>query len=193
MSRLNDFFTQIDLSVMSDYITAHGTSVLYAKDDCMVRQGSLCRYVGIVKSGYFKYVVYNTKGHEVVTGFSFVGEIVTDYVRGFLFSHPCPTTIMAGCDAEVVLVPIDEVRRHVQNNNPDFVAEASSWILLEAYRRYIDILAKTPAERYNELLAHCPGAIGSLPVRELASFLGVSRRQLHRIREPENTSDTQKS
>lgn len=183
MSRLNDFLTRIDLSVMNDYVTVHGKYALYTKDECLVGQGCRCRYVGIVKSGYFKYIVCNTKGHEVVTGFSFAGDIVTDYVSGFLFGRPCHTTIMAGCDTEVMLAPIDEVRRHVQDNHPDFMTEVSSGLLLEAYKRYIDILAKTPAERYNELLARCPATIGCLPVRELASFLGVSRRQLHRIRE----------
>ena len=87
MAQLNDFMTRIDLSVLDDYVVANGRSVVYAKDERIVQEGSLCRYVGVVQSGYFKYLALNSKGDEVVTGFSFEGEVVTDYVQGFLFDR----------------------------------------------------------------------------------------------------------
>lgn len=89
--------TRIDLSVVNDYVAANGKSVVYAKGERIVQQGRLCRYVGVVQSGYFKYVALNSKGQEVVTGFSFEGEVVTDYVQGFLFDQPSLTSIVAGC------------------------------------------------------------------------------------------------
>ena len=85
MTRLNDYITRIDLSVLNDYVVINGDSVVYAKGEMIVQQGRLCRYISVVKSCYFKYVAFNSKGHEIVTGFSFEGEVVTDYVRGFLF------------------------------------------------------------------------------------------------------------
>ena len=87
MAQLNEFMTRIDLSVLNDYVAANGKSVVYAKGERIVQQGRLCRYVGVVKSGYFKYVALNSKGQEVVTGFSFEGEVVTDYVQGFLYDR----------------------------------------------------------------------------------------------------------
>ena len=68
MAQLNDFMTRIDLSVLNDYVAANGKSVVYAKGERIVQQGRLCRYVGVVKSGYFKYVALNSMGQEVVTG-----------------------------------------------------------------------------------------------------------------------------
>ena len=91
MAQLNDFMTRIDLSVLNDYVAANGKSLVYARGERIVQQGQLCRYVGVVKSGYFKYVALNSKGQEVVTGFSFEGEIVTDYVQGFLYDQPSLT------------------------------------------------------------------------------------------------------
>ena len=67
MAELNDFMTRIDLSVLNDYVVANGKSVVYAKGERIVQQGRLCRYVGVVKSGYFKYVALNSKGQEAVT------------------------------------------------------------------------------------------------------------------------------
>lgn len=190
MAELNDFMMRIDLSVVNDYVAANGKSVVYAKGERIVQQGRLCRYVGVVQSGYFKYVALNSKGQEVVTGFSFEGEVVTDYVQGFLFDQPSLTSIVAGCDAEIQQVAVKDARRFIMERNPGFVAEVSSNLLQEAYCRYLNMLVKTPAERFHELVSRYPGVIHNLPIQEIASYLGISRRQLHRIREAESASDT---
>lgn len=187
MTRLNDFMTRIDLSVLNDYIAANGRNVVYAKGESVVQQGCLCRYVGIVKPGYFKYVALNSKGDEVVTGFSFKDDVVTDYVGGFLFNQTSLTSIVAGCNAEILQVQIEEVRRFLMERHPGFFADASSNLLQEAYRRYLDMLVKTPTERFQELSTCYPGVIKNLPIQEIASYLGISRRQLHRIRETESS------
>lgn len=192
MARLNDFMTKIDLSSLNDYVTAYGKSAIYAKGEGIVQQGCLCRYLGIVKSGYFKYVALNSKGEEVVTGFSFEGEIVTDYVQGFLFDQTSLTSIAAGCDSEIMRVLIKDVRQHLNERNPGFVADVSSNLLREAYCRYLDTLVKTPTERYLELVTRYPRDIHNLPIQEIASYLGISRRQFHRIREVESATDSSK-
>ena len=157
MAELNDFMTRIDFSVLNDYIADNGKSVVYAKGDSIVQQGRLCRYVGVVKSGYFKYVVLNSRGQEVVTGFSFEGEVVTDYVQGFLYNQPSLTSIVAGCEAEVQCVSVAEARHFIIERHPGFVAEVSSNLLQEAYCRYLNILVKTPTERFQELVSRYPG------------------------------------
>lgn len=193
MAQLNDFMTRIDLSELNDYIAANGKSVVYAKGERVVQQGCLCRYVGVVQSGYFKYVALNSKGHEVVTGFSFEGEVVTDYVQGFLYDQPSLTSIVAGCNAEVRQVSVEDARRFIIERNPGFVAEVSSNLLQEAYCRYLNMLVKTPAERFHDLISRYPRVIYTLPIQEIASYLGISRRQLHRIREAESAADASES
>lgn len=190
MARLNDFITRIDLSALNDYVANNGKDVVYAKGERIVQQGCLCRYVGIVKSGYFKYVALNSKGQEIVTGFSFVGEVVTDYVRGLLFDETSLTSIVAGCDAEIQRVSVKDIRRHLKECNPSFFADASSNLLQEAYCRYLDTLVKTPSERFRELVIRNPREIHNLPIQEIASYLGISRRQLHRIREAKSAAET---
>ena len=185
MATINDFLKKIDITDLSEYVDTHGILTHYSKGEILVGEGRHCRYIGIVKSGYFKFVAYNSKGQEIVTGFSFVGEVVSDFVRGFLFGQTCLTTIVAGCDAEILLATIDELRSYLQERNPGFIAHSSSILLQKAYQRYLDVLVKSPAERYRELVSRYPNLIGLLSVQEMASFLGVSRRQLHRIREAE--------
>ncbi|MBO5297369.1 MAG: hypothetical protein J6B03_07225 [Candidatus Homeothermus sp.] len=51
------------------------------------------------------------------------------------------------------------------------------------------MLIKTPSERFHELVSRYPGVIHNLPIQEIASYLGISRRQLHRIREDESAAE----
>lgn len=60
----------------------------------------------------------------------------------------------------------------------------------EAYCRYLDTLVKTPSERFRELVIRNPREIHNLPMQEIASYLGISRRQLHRIREAKSAAET---
>lgn len=193
MAHINDFMTRLDLSELNDYIAINGRRVVYGKGERIVQEGYLCRWLGVVKSGYFKYVALNSKGDEEVTGFSFEEEVVTDYVQGFLYGRPSLTSIVAGCDAEVQRVSVDDARRFIIERNPGFVAEVSSNLLQEAYCRYLNMylnmLVKTPTERFHELVSRYPGVTHNLPIQEIASYLGISRRQLHRIREAESAAD----
>lgn len=182
MARLNEFFTNLDLSSVEKYCREHGTIVRYSKGDCIVREGEVCRVIGIVLDGYFKYFSLNDSGEECVTGFSFRGECVTDFLRSFILNLPSMTTVMAGCRAEVLQVPIAEVRREVLARDPEFINRTSAVLLQEAYRRLIDLHTKTPTQRYEELLEKYNQDIRLVSFREIASYLTISRRHLLRIR-----------
>ena len=182
MARINDFMTKIDLSELREYIMRNGTTVQHRRGSDLCRKGEVCRNVGIVISGYFKYTAIASDGEECVTGFSFKDEIVTDYVCSFLFNRPSFTSITAGADATVLQVPISAIREHLKEHHPGFVAETSSVLLREAYSRYIDLHTLTPEERYNELCKRDKCDLREVALQEIASFLTISRRQLHRIR-----------
>lgn len=182
MARLNDFMGHSEMAPIYDYCCAHGEAVKYDKGRPFVNEGSVDRYIAIVQSGYFKYVVFDDHGDECTTGFSFEGDIVTDYVRSFLFSQPSLTSIIAGADAEVLRVPIAEMRKYLENAHPDYLAGTTALLLNEAYRRYIDMHRFSPTQRYLKLIERAPGLLNLVPMQELASYLSVSRRQFQRIR-----------
>ncbi|MDE6486965.1 MAG: Crp/Fnr family transcriptional regulator [Muribaculaceae bacterium] len=182
MHRFNDFMTRLDLSAMFRYIDENGQIFRYAKGESMVRQGYRCRHIGIVRSGYFKFAAYTADGKEIITGFSFAGNLLTDFVHSFMCDTPSHTAIVAGSDAEVLQVSIASARIFMRRHVPTFESDAAAQFLPVAYRRYLDVHVLSPAERYRKLLSEHPEFVGNLPVQEVASYLGVSRRQLHRIR-----------
>lgn len=183
MAKLNDFMSRIDMSLLEKYCREHGHSERYRRGDSLVDEGRMCRNIGIVKSGYFKYTILNTSGEECVTGFSFEGEIVSDFVRSFLYNRPAMSSIIAGCDAEVIQVAIADFRPYILSRNPSFCSDASAVLLTEAYSRYLAMHKRTPAERYSDLRNRFGQVIDTVAHSDLASYLTISRRQFQRIRE----------
>ena len=78
---------------------------------------------------------------------------------------------------------LKKLRQLLIDSNPKLLSEYSAVLLEEAYRRYIDMHIMSPSERYAALLERFPALASELPVGEVASYLGISRRHLHRIRE----------
>ncbi len=183
MARLNDFLFNVNLKELNSFIEKQGTTRFYLKGESMCEQGQVCRRVAIVRKGYFKYSVINAIGDVCVTGFSFHGEVVTDFVCSFMFGKAAFTSISAGCDAEVIEIDLDTVRQYMAERYPDFVWQTSAQLLVEAYNRYLDLHTKPPKQRYIELISHCNEDISFIPLQEIASYLSISRRQLQRIRE----------
>lgn len=182
MARLNDFMVCPELAPISNYCLANGIAATYSKGESFVDEGSLCRYVAVVRSGYFRFSVIDNNGDECTTGFSFAGDIVADYVYSFLNSQPSPTSIIAGADSEVLRVPVGELRAFLDKVDSEYIARTAKLLLREAYRRYIDMHRFSPEERYLKLIRRIPSLLTLVPLKELASYLSVSRRQFQRIR-----------
>lgn len=183
MTRFNTFTDYLRLDLLQIYCKEHGDLVSYSKGDSIVDEGSVCRHLGIVTSGYFKFVTINSRGEECVTGFAFPGEVATDFVSSFQFNTPALTSIIAGCDSTAMIVPISLVKEYMAVHDSDFISHSTSVLLREGYIRYLTLYRKTAAERYAELLDRIGRDIDKISLKELASYLNVSRRQFHRIRD----------
>lgn len=182
MALLNEFMVRADLSPMVEYCGAFGTHVVYEKGEAFVAEGSVCRYVGLVVSGYFKYSMLDSSGNERIAAFGFENEIVTDFVRSVQFGLPAWTSIVAGCRSEVLRVPLREILDYLTEHNPIYIANVSKHVLAEAYNRSLMMLKLSPSERYRLFYPRLVDVIDQIPIQELASFFGISRRQFQRIR-----------
>ncbi|MCM1517057.1 MAG: Crp/Fnr family transcriptional regulator [Pseudoflavonifractor sp.] len=182
MAQLNDFLSYIDFEAIREYCMANGNTVRYVKGDCFAEAGSIGRYVGFVKSGYFKYCVLTSKGDYAVTGFTFADECIMDFTQSFIFDKPSKISIIAGCDSEVIQVPLRTLRDFITQDNPGLIPHMSAVVLEEAYTRYLRLYSKSPTERYLELVEKYPNVLEQITLRDIASYLLVTPIHLSRIR-----------
>lgn len=109
MPKFNLYDQIIDFAAIKEACREKGTHTHYAKDEPFVQQGYVGKYLGVVESGYFKYVTLTSSGDEAVVGFAFEGEIVADYYNSFN-DLPSEISIKAGSDAEVSQIRTAEAR-----------------------------------------------------------------------------------
>lgn len=98
---------------------------------------------------------------------------------------------MARLNEFITRIDLSELNDYVANNGKDVVYAKGERIVQQGCLcRYLDTLVKTPSERFRELVIRNPMEIHNLPMQEIASYLGISRRQLHRIREAKSAAET---
>ena len=172
---------KIDFAVIKEACRENGIRRHYAKDEVLVRQGCVGRYLGVVESGYFKYTTLTSSGNEAVVGFAFEGEIVADYYNSFN-GFPSEVSIKAGTDTSVFQIKIHEARNVFYASFDDNLSVVNGTLFSEIYSRYLELYRKTPTERYLDLITSCPQILDIVSLRDIASYLLVTPVYLSRIR-----------
>lgn len=181
MLKFNLYDQKIDFAAIKEACREKGTHTHYAKDEPFVQQGYVGKYLGVVESGYFKYVTLTSSGEEAVVGFAFEGEIVADYYNSFN-DLPSEISIKAGTEAEVSQIRTAEARELFYSVYHDSLSSINGALFSEIYARYLELHRKTPTERYLDLIKLYPGLLATVSLRDIASYLLITPTYLSRIR-----------
>ncbi|WP_289869903.1 Crp/Fnr family transcriptional regulator [Duncaniella dubosii] len=177
----NEYKAMVNLTAIKDYCRENGRLCHYAKGETIVRQGAVGKYLGVIESGYFKYITITTDGNEAVVGFAFEGECVCDFNNSFR-SLPSEVSIVAGSETIVWQVSFKVVQDLIENRLTGFHERVTDALFREIYHRHLELYRKSPTERYLELLNHHPDIFDIVTMREIASYLLVTPIYLSRIR-----------
>ena len=66
MEQFNSYLMNLDLDALRTYFAEHGRLRKYEKEERFAQQGTVCRYIGLIVKGYFKYTTLNPKAEESV-------------------------------------------------------------------------------------------------------------------------------
>lgn len=172
------FLTDADCALFEPYLE---TKQLKAKE-LFVREGKSCAEIGFINSGSFR-TYYLSDGKEINTRFVFENDFVVDY-DSFLRSKPSKYTIQALEDSEIVTFNLKALtdaydRSHNWERFGRIMAEQSyqlttdrveSFLFLDGEQRYLDLLKKEPR------------IFERVPLYHIASYLGMERESLSRLR-----------
>lgn len=149
----------------------------------LLQDGDPCKYTVFVEHGLLRSFTVDEKGNEHILQFSLQGWWTAD-LYSFLTGEPSPYNIQALEDSELLLITqpawdqlLDEVpaferyfRILIQNN------------LIATQRRLMVTFSETAEEKYLRLLRDHPEIIQLVPQHMLASYMGITRETLSRIR-----------
>ena len=173
----------IDLGRLYEFIRQHGETVDYWRGERLETEGEPARWCAFVERGQFKYVEYDNDGREHNTWFSLKGEFVGAY-PDMLEGRPSWATIQAMKVSRVVRISGEQL---LQFFRQDMETMELRGLLAEHLLRQFQIrsnllLVADSHERYLALLRRCPGIVHDVPLKELASFVGVTPQMLSKIR-----------
>lgn len=154
----------------------------FASGEDLLLEGKACNALYFIVRGYCR-AFYNEDGREINTSFFFEGEIATN-IGSFGDGRPSEFTIQAGEPLTVVRFDKGSLM-DIARQNADI--ETLGRKCLQTIARKQEKLGAiyqrlNPQERYDYLEEHYPGIIQRVSLTQLASFIGVARETLSRIR-----------
>ncbi len=166
-----------------DLIAGKATTLSLRKDEYFLEAGQVARQVGFVLEGVLRICYYNNKGDEITRNFIDEQHLATE-LRGMEYGQSSAEYVQAVTDCRLLVFAKrdwDEVA-HTIVGWRDIVHQMTARHLREKLARISPMVAQDATTRYREFLENYPRLANRVPLAYLASFLGITRSSLSRIR-----------
>ena len=129
------------------------------------------------------HLLRDTEGNDITTGFYTEGDMVLE-AASFFLKIPTRENIQALTDCTVWRLGFDEFQELF--HNIEAFRENGRACLVSGYfalkRRSISMITDSAQDRYLQLLKENPEIIRQVPLKYIASYLGITDTSLSRIR-----------
>ncbi|HEX2629587.1 MAG TPA: Crp/Fnr family transcriptional regulator [Chitinophagaceae bacterium] len=152
------------------------------KKDHFLREGQVCRQVAFITRGYVR-LYYLHNGEEITKDFNFENFFCGSWAS-FSMQQPSRFNIIVMEDVELYTIGRDDLYR-LFNQYPAFQEMGRMWMEMMFIRkemREASFLLDTAEQRYADLLSQNDQIIQRVPLKYLASYLGMTAETLSRIR-----------
>lgn len=193
MARFNEFEEAIDFSFWKEICEKHGELRLFRRGEYFAHTGEVVKSAGWIVSGGFKHSLIDDSGNAKTVGFVFEGSVLSNYISS-MHGKNIPTDIIALENSDVLVIPASMIRERLMFD-PTLYIKFLDALFEQAYDQVLNFYRSTPEQRYRQLLLRYPRLFDVVSLGEIATYLNISRRQLHRIRETTvaNASDEEKT
>lgn len=177
--RSYQLFSEAEIESLAPYLRFRSLE----KGDYLIKAGKICTEIAFVQSGLLRSYFTKDDGEEITYCFTFENTLMTAY-SSLITGLPSPENIQALIPTELWVL---------QKRDLAALAHQSiNWILLQKYlaeQQYVELEKRIfsyqkekASERYQDLLLAQPHYLQHIPLQYLASYLGITRRHLSRIR-----------
>jgi len=159
------------------------TPQFFKKDAYLIQEGTTCDWVAFIDSGIVRNYYHSSAGEEVTYCLTFPHTFITAY-SSFILNNKTFENIHALSDVEALVLHKKDYSRLVDSSTAwlkfsRYFAE-QSYILME--NRLLSMQMESAKERYRQLVENYPEYIAHVPLKFIASYLGVTPRHLSRLR-----------
>jgi CRP-like cAMP-binding protein len=153
------------------------------KGEHILNEGQICRAIYFVEKGYLRTYYNKEDGATINLNFTFEQEF-TSNLKSAINREPSKMVIEAGEDTTLWCVDLNKLTPEIKARPTvgRFMRRITMQMLLASESRGNLLKIYSPAERYHYIEEQRPQILQRVPLVQLASFLGVSRETLSRIR-----------
>ena len=152
------------------------------KNEKLIQPGQNASYLAFIQKGTFRVYFYNESGIEITTWFSFAGMMVTDLLA-FYKEAPASFYVEAIEDSAIAIIYKTQLELLYQQY-PEYQQFGRGFAergMVKLMERMLSLQTKTAEMRYKELLQK-PVFMQKIPLKYLATYLGITDTSLSRIR-----------
>ncbi len=152
------------------------------KGDYFIQNGKICRKIAYINEGLFR-IYYIKDGIEINTCFCKENSITSSF-ESFVNNIPSKEFIQAIENSTLVTISNDSLSK-LYELSPKWQAVSRLLTEKECLRlsnRATSLSFETAKEKYQYLLTYQPEIIQRVSIQDIASYIGVSRETLSRIR-----------
>ena len=154
------------------------------RKEFLLQEGEVCRYKIFIAKGLLKSYRLKDDGTELIMRFASENSWTTDH-ESFKIQTPSKDNIQALENTEVVLWTRENLAK-LHTAIPAFKSYMERLVdsgLKASQERILRILGYSSEEKYEDFIATFPDVFRRVPLHMVASYLGVSRETLSRIRQ----------
>ena len=155
----------------------------FKKGYIFLESGKIANEYYLIKTGLVRAFVVDFNGNEITTEFYGSGEILIE-VSSLFQRIPTSENLVAITDGEALKIDFD-LFQTLYHKLPAFNEWGRAWMsneLFKSKQRRIEMLTKSAGERYLDILHDKPELIKYAPLKQIASYLGITDTSLSRIR-----------
>ena len=161
--------------------TKQGQIIKAKKNEVIKRYNQTEKYFYFIVSGSGGIMLYLNNNY-VCVDLCYEGDIFGDY---YSFLTNTPTDLEVICFEPTILFRISKVNFQLlitTDYGKIIYQAASDSLFIHKQTQQLDLLSKTAAQRYMQILAKHPNILKRTPNKYIASYLGIAPQSLSRIR-----------
>ncbi|NDK40293.1 Crp/Fnr family transcriptional regulator, partial [Pseudoxanthomonas gei] len=157
--------------------------VFVPRDTIIERSGRIPQYHNFIVSGYMRNFHVDADNNEITTDLNEGSRFFTSYFH-FMNRTVSDENLHCITDCELLRINRDDVEIGAERSftQKDYTIRILQKHLEADKRRLTDMANLTAEERYRKFIQEKPGIVRHVPLRYIASYLGITQRHLSRLR-----------
>lgn len=154
----------------------------YSKREVILKLGQTENYLSFIESGIVRMYLPKVEG-DMTFSFAFSNEFVSAY-DSFLTQTPCgyeTEALTATKLWQISYNDLQQIYNQTEKGN-EIGRKNAEQLFLKKSKRELSLLYMTAEERYVSLFSERPELIEKIPLKYVASYIGVTPQALSRIR-----------